>query len=972
MADDRTIRVRLLAEIGSYMDGMRRAGAATGDFAKNVSGHGTAVKADVERVGRAALVMSGGMSLALGAAAKAALDWESAWAGVTKTVDASVNTSLPELEQGLRNLAKRLPATHEEIAAVAEAAGQLGVETDAILSFTEVMIALGETTNLSADQAATSIAQLMNIMQTLPGDVDNLGATLVELGNNGASTESQILEMALRLAGAGKLIGATEGEVLALANAMASLGIESQLGGGAMSRTLQKIYVAVQDGGDALEGFAEVAGVSAEEFATKWREDPIATVDLFIGGLRRVQAEGGNVVSTLDDLNIRGTQDTNVILRLVGAGDELTTSLKDQARAWDENRALQDEAAKRYGTTEAQLRVLRNQLVDVGIELGDILLPVVRQLVGAFSDVIGVFGSLPSGAQAVVLGLAGITTAALGVIGIVGTLGPKVRELDKALKAMGLGANFASQNLGRIASFALKGGLLAAGLYAVGQAIDAAFDDDTRGNITETENALLRLGQGAALASLDLDMESLGRAIERIAAPSTATQLEHVGEEIATLGGLLGKSTDDLQDAKDEVDGLDDALASLAERDPEAASAALDAIRDALGDEAFDRLLPLLDDYELALVALDTAGRSAKNGIDPVTQAAEDQEKAIRDLVEEIDDLLGRYLSVEGAVDTFWSGLNELNELMGSLREDGFQGLEDPMTSMSEDAIALREHMRGLVESGADVIRNMIEQGATQEELDRRMGELSQAFRDQAIAAGVPAPVVDHYLELLGMIPHQATTTIIADTSQATGHLLAWIQSLAGIGIEVPVTLALPRPRQADDPESYDITNPSRWGNVYEYAAGGMTPAHIAGSGTVLKYAEPETGGEAFIPRRGNRARSVGILEVAADWYGMAVVPGAAVGFHEGGLTTEEAWGGRLDFSRPEEVLPFQGPRQEGSAGAWFSGPAPQPWNDGLAGTSGETHYHMHVIQQPGEDQVSAGWRALRFHQAVERQLADK
>ena len=140
-----------------------------------------------KRVGQAMVGFGIAVAAGLGMAIKSAIDWESAWTGVLKTVEGTPE-QLAKVEKGLRDLAMTLPSSHREIAAVAEAAGQLGIATDDVVGFTRVMIDLGETTNLTAEEAATSIAQMMNVMQTAPEDVGRLGAALVELGNNGAST----------------------------------------------------------------------------------------------------------------------------------------------------------------------------------------------------------------------------------------------------------------------------------------------------------------------------------------------------------------------------------------------------------------------------------------------------------------------------------------------------------------------------------------------------------------------------------------------------------------------------------------------------------------------------------------------------------------------------------------------------------------------------------------------------------------
>ncbi len=131
-------------------------------------------------------------------AVTAGIEFESSFAGVKKTVDAT-DAEFEQLSQGLRNMAKQIPVNVNELNKIAEAAGQLGIKKGDVLEFTKVMANLGATTNLSADQAATSIARMANIMGTSSKDFERLGSTIVDLGNKSAATESEIVEMALRI-----------------------------------------------------------------------------------------------------------------------------------------------------------------------------------------------------------------------------------------------------------------------------------------------------------------------------------------------------------------------------------------------------------------------------------------------------------------------------------------------------------------------------------------------------------------------------------------------------------------------------------------------------------------------------------------------------------------------------------------------------------------------------------------------------
>ncbi|MDT2771971.1 phage tail tape measure protein [Enterococcus durans] len=157
-----------------------RSGKKIETFGSKVSSAGTALT-----IGVTAPLVAGATAVTT-----AAISWESAFAGVKKTNDEVVDSngnvvySYSDLEKGLRNLATQLPASHQEIANVAEAAGQLGIKTENVVSFTKTMIDMGESTNMSAETAATSLARLANITKLPQDKFSNLGAAIVDLGKN--------------------------------------------------------------------------------------------------------------------------------------------------------------------------------------------------------------------------------------------------------------------------------------------------------------------------------------------------------------------------------------------------------------------------------------------------------------------------------------------------------------------------------------------------------------------------------------------------------------------------------------------------------------------------------------------------------------------------------------------------------------------------------------------------------------------
>lgn len=305
---------------------------------------------------------------------RAAADFESAFTGVIKTVDAT-DAELAMLRESIIDMTQEIPLAATEIAGIAEAAGQLGIKTENILGFTRVMADLGVTTNMSSDEAATALARFANITGMSQTEFDRLGSSIVALGNNLATTEGEIVEMGLRIAGAGAQVGMTEAQIMGMAGALSSVGINAEAGGTAISRVMIDMASSVANGGKELDQFASVAGMSSAEFTTAFKQDAASAILTFIEGLDGISRSGGNVFGVLDDLGLGEIRVRDALLRAAGAGDLFRDSLELGSAAWQENNALTKEAALRYGTTASEFQLFWNAIDAVRIEIGDKLLP---------------------------------------------------------------------------------------------------------------------------------------------------------------------------------------------------------------------------------------------------------------------------------------------------------------------------------------------------------------------------------------------------------------------------------------------------------------------------------------------------------------------------------------------------------------------------------------------------------------------
>ena len=263
--------------------------------------------------------------------------------------------------------------------------------------------------------------------------------------NNFATTEKDIVEMTNRLAAGGKLAGLTAPEILGLATAMSSVGIEAEAGGTAMTQTLTAIGNAValttKDSADDLALIAKVAGTTSEEFQQAWKEKPAEALQSFIKGLNTAHEKGANVDAILMKLGMTGVRQGNMLKSLALSSDKMSAAVQRSNQAWKENTALTNEANKRYETTESQLKMFRNQITDLAIEFGGPLIKALRSGLDAvkpwlnnLADLAKKFSSLSTEQQQNIIKW-GLMAAALGPA--LKLLGGGVSVIGGFVKAIG-------------------------------------------------------------------------------------------------------------------------------------------------------------------------------------------------------------------------------------------------------------------------------------------------------------------------------------------------------------------------------------------------------------------------------------------------------------------------------------------------------------------------------------------------------
>ena len=528
---------------------------------------------------------------------------EAAFISATKNVEDIHQTQddLNVLNDTLREMSTRIPQTYQQLAGLMGVGATLGVPYEDLEKFTEVMAKLNVATNVDGEGGAQAMAQFLNITEKSFANLDRVGSTLTELGNNSATTEQAILEMSHRAATGLAAVGMTAQDILAVSAAINSVGIEAQAGGSAISKlgitmdkaanvggqqtrmlldtwgdaAISSIYdlyakldslpsaegwksfadslgmtasdtKALMNSALAAERFSQAMGQTVDEFAAGWNQDSANQMLNFFRALGEMDGTGEaeNMLWTMDQLGIKEIRQSNMVRALAGNWELYEKMLGLARDAYEENIALENEANRAFSTNESRRVINENKEQNALEAMGETVTAMRKPWEDFFGDLQQWYADWPGWAQTAV-GVAAETTKGLGdLLSAAGQASFDILAISKAIKEI--------EN-------STIGAALIKGLGAAGSAIGSA----AAAIAPPVAVGLGTLGLGVALdkASTEANYADLNRAMER----QDEILAESVDEHVTRLQELFASFAQAIEQYENNEDPLSDHTQSFKE-----------------------------------------------------------------------------------------------------------------------------------------------------------------------------------------------------------------------------------------------------------------------------------------------------------------------------------------------------------------------------------------------------------------------
>jgi TP901 family phage tail tape measure protein len=743
----RTVTVRLRADISSYTRGMRTAA----DHTSRLAGAGAAV----------GTAMVTGFAIAAASAAK----FDKALSNVRAVTGAS-SKDMGKLRAAALEAGKSTSFTATEAANAEAELARAGVSVANITGGAlKGSLALAASGQMDLADSAVIAAQAMNTFGLKGQDVTHI-ADVLSAGANKSAADVKGLGMSLRMGGLlAHQTGLSFEDTVGTLSAFADHALIGSDAGTSLKVMLQrlvpqsdeakaamsKIGFSAYDASGKFVGLSELAGRMKTSFSKLTPEARNSAMATIFG------ADAVRSATILYELGSDGI-------------DKYVKSVNDQGAA---GRMASIQTDNLVGDLER----LRGAIEVALIEGGSAANGALRTMAQWITTAVNAYSSLPPELQKAVTLLTGVGGAAtLAVTGFVLLL-PRIAATRTAMASMGITAartRTAMMRLGQI-------GAVVAGLELVSYAAHQITDQfkDAPPSVSKMANSLVDLAQkgkagGEAARVFGDNLDGFGHAVQRIAHPTGANRATDIVNSL-TLGLTEGVAESDiaLQDARDQIKSVDEALAGLVSGG--AADTAADAfsklaVEAAAQGTSTEKLMTLLPGYSEALAGTDTqskltAGAQAQLGQQAGLTADEmqDQRSEAEKLAQALQGLNGTAIDTAEAEISFRQSLADLN---GAVKDNG-HSLDVSTDAGRKVKGAFLDAAKAAMEHAKAVAQQKNSQEAGQKVLTQDIDLLKKDMEARHFSKDAIAALAAAYLKL----PPVVSTKVNAKTQGAISDL---------------------------------------------------------------------------------------------------------------------------------------------------------------------------------------------------------
>lgn len=316
--------------------------------------------------------------------AQSAAAWEASMTGVAKTTGLG-GSDLAELSDQLLTMSTNMPVAASGLAEIAQAGGSLGIAKEELAGFTEVAAQMGVGFEMSAEQAATAGAKILNAFgqEMNTENLRSLGSVVNAMGDSFAATEPQVLDFLNRASFLNTTMGQSIPQVAALGTTLVSAGMEAEVAATGIKSAINMLTSETSKTG-GMTNWAKLMGTDVDTLKGKIAEDLNGTL-----------IETANVIAGMADPTERfqaavaaaGTEGAPALLKLAGAGEDYAKALGMSNEEWENATSLQKTYDAQMSTVNSQWTIFTNTISMASTSLGTGLLPYLADALGFMTDV---------------------------------------------------------------------------------------------------------------------------------------------------------------------------------------------------------------------------------------------------------------------------------------------------------------------------------------------------------------------------------------------------------------------------------------------------------------------------------------------------------------------------------------------------------------------------------------------------------